>query len=186
MCASHCPGALNMLCFFDFSTPLHWRNIKKPPLLREKVPILIPRIGVSNYELPHLDEMDSVPDVLQIEFHPWWNRADLLQWCRERKVKLVAYSSLGGAKISKLILEVKRSPKGTLEIGSSLHFWSFDRFLGPLKVLSSFNRCCFNVNSIRLTTTNPLFCAVVWRNRQGFAEVVAPASSIIPAYEAPR
>eukprot|EP00435_Cladocopium_sp_Y103_P066260 s822_g28.t1 len=54
-------------------------------------------IGVSNYELPHLEEMDGVPDVLQIEFHPWWNRADLLQWCRERKVKLVAYSSLGGA-----------------------------------------------------------------------------------------
>jgi len=77
---------------------------------------------VSNYELPHLEEMDSVPDVLQIEFHPWWNRADLLQWCRERKVKLVAYSSLGGAKISKLILEVKRYPKGTLEIGSSPHF----------------------------------------------------------------
>ena len=58
--------------------------------------------------------MDGVPDVLQIEFHPWWNRADLLQWCRERKVKLVAYSSLGGAAISeRSIFEVKRSPKRT-------------------------------------------------------------------------
>ena len=54
------------------------------------------RIGVSNYELPHLEEMDGVPDVLQIEFHPWWNRVDLLQWCKDRNVQLVAYSSLGG------------------------------------------------------------------------------------------
>ena len=55
------------------------------------------RIGVSNYELPHLKEMKGLPDILQIEFHPWWNRVDLLEWCRARTVKLVAYSSLGGA-----------------------------------------------------------------------------------------
>lgn len=52
---------------------------------------------MSNYELPHLEEMNSIPDILQVEFHPWWIRGDLLQWCRDRKVKLVAYSSLGGA-----------------------------------------------------------------------------------------
>ena len=98
---------------------------------------MIPRIGVSNYELPHLEEMDSVPDVLQIEFHPWWNRADLLQWCRERKVKLIAYSSLGGANnFESLILVKRETQKEALKLGSSPHFLNFDGFLGPLKVLS--------------------------------------------------
>ncbi|CAE7808485.1 yvgN [Symbiodinium microadriaticum] len=56
-------------------------------------------IGVSNYELPHLVELEtqhSLPDVLQIEFHPWWRRTDLLAWSKEHGVQLVAYGSLGG------------------------------------------------------------------------------------------
>lgn len=52
---------------------------------------------MSNYELPHLEEMEELPDILQVEFHPWWNRKDLLAWCHERQVRMVAYSSLGGA-----------------------------------------------------------------------------------------
>ncbi|CAE7204065.1 RPS9B [Symbiodinium sp. CCMP2592] len=54
-------------------------------------------IGVSNYELPHLAELEMHSlDVLQIEFHPWWRRADLLAWSKEHGVQLVAYGSLGG------------------------------------------------------------------------------------------
>eukprot|EP00439_Symbiodinium_sp_Y106_P018906 s5478_g2.t1 len=54
-------------------------------------------IGVSNYELPHLAELEMHSlDVLQIEFHPWWRRADLLAWSKEQGVQLVAYGSLGG------------------------------------------------------------------------------------------
>jgi diketogulonate reductase-like aldo/keto reductase len=55
-------------------------------------------IGVSNYMIPHLEELlsasDVVPAVNQVEFHPFLYERDLLEFCRARGVQLEAYSPL--------------------------------------------------------------------------------------------
>lgn len=64
-------------------------------------------IGVSNYGVHHLDELEAhikeleeerggkgkggVISVGQWEIHPWMNRDDIVQWCRERNVAVQAY-----------------------------------------------------------------------------------------------
>ncbi|KAF2711896.1 2,5-diketo-D-gluconic acid reductase A [Pleomassaria siparia CBS 279.74] len=66
-------------------------------------------IGVSNYGVHHLDELETyikstdekegagkggVLSVNQIELHPWLARKDIAEWCAKRNVILQAYSPL--------------------------------------------------------------------------------------------
>ncbi|KAF2787727.1 Aldo/keto reductase [Melanomma pulvis-pyrius CBS 109.77] len=66
-------------------------------------------IGVSNYGVHHLDELEAhikstdekegggkggVLSVNQIELHPWLARKDIAEWCEKRGVILQAYSPL--------------------------------------------------------------------------------------------
>ncbi|KAK5110560.1 hypothetical protein LTR62_005752 [Meristemomyces frigidus] len=62
-------------------------------------------IGVSNYGVHHLDELEEwqkqqpqgaagIISVNQIELHPWLARKDIVQWCERRNIVLQAYSPL--------------------------------------------------------------------------------------------
>ena len=55
-------------------------------------------IGVSNYEIPHLQEIiqnfDVKPTINQVEFHPFLFTRELLQFCKMNKIQLEAYSPL--------------------------------------------------------------------------------------------
>jgi len=55
-------------------------------------------IGVSNYELHHLREMDSYAEIMpamnQIEVHPFWYRKDLVDYCHSHDIAVTNYSPL--------------------------------------------------------------------------------------------
>lgn len=55
-------------------------------------------VGVSNYGIKHLEEIRSaglpLPDVNQIELHPWSQKKDLLTWLMAEEIRPIAYSSL--------------------------------------------------------------------------------------------
>lgn len=55
-------------------------------------------IGVSNYLVPHLEEMSMYatirPAVNQLELHPYLPRSDVQEWCRQHKVVVQAYGAV--------------------------------------------------------------------------------------------
>ncbi|PKY00773.1 aldo-keto reductase [Aspergillus campestris IBT 28561] len=59
-------------------------------------------IGVSNYGIHHLDELEayilggggSKIDVGQYELHPWCDRPEIAEWLQKRKIAVQAYSPL--------------------------------------------------------------------------------------------
>jgi 2,5-diketo-D-gluconate reductase A len=55
-------------------------------------------IGVSNYDEPHLEEIRRsglpMPDVDQIELHPWSQKAALVGYLEQHGIQPIAYSSL--------------------------------------------------------------------------------------------
>ena len=55
-------------------------------------------IGVSNFEIRHLEELASVSDVVpavnQIEFHPYWYQTELLEYCTPKGIQVQAYAPL--------------------------------------------------------------------------------------------
>ncbi|UCD38346.1 MAG: aldo/keto reductase [Fidelibacterota bacterium] len=77
-------------------------------------------IGVSNYTIPHLQELLSessvIPAVNQVEFSPFLYQKDLLEFCRAHAIQVEAYSPLTrGAKfnhptISSIVEKYGRTP----------------------------------------------------------------------------
>ncbi len=55
-------------------------------------------IGVSNFEIRHLEELKKisgiVPAVNQIECHPFWQRTELIEYCKDNHIHVQAYSPL--------------------------------------------------------------------------------------------
>ncbi|VDK77578.1 unnamed protein product [Litomosoides sigmodontis] len=55
-------------------------------------------VGVSNYEVKHIEEIQhfgqSMPSVNQVEFHPHFTRNELRDYCKNKGIFFQAYSSL--------------------------------------------------------------------------------------------
>ncbi|KAK6058053.1 putative glyoxal reductase, partial [Cooperia oncophora] len=70
-----------------------WRKLEQ---LKERG--LIKSIGVSNYEVYHLVELldyaKHLPAVNQIEYHPYFTRQTLVNFCRQNRIFVQAFSSL--------------------------------------------------------------------------------------------
>jgi diketogulonate reductase-like aldo/keto reductase len=67
-------------------------------------------IGVSNYQIPHLDHLlqyaEIIPAVNQVEFSPFLFQKDLLEFCRQHTIQLESYSPLTrGKKLNHPILQ---------------------------------------------------------------------------------
>jgi diketogulonate reductase-like aldo/keto reductase len=65
---------------------------------RENYPYRVRFIGVSNYTVSHLTDLEKVwttkPFCNQIELSPFCRREELVSWCLNRKIGIVAHSSL--------------------------------------------------------------------------------------------
>lgn len=61
---------------------------------------LVKNIGVSNYGIPHLEELLAFSDttikpaVNQVELHPWLTRTELVKYCKDHGIAVEAYSPL--------------------------------------------------------------------------------------------
>jgi diketogulonate reductase-like aldo/keto reductase len=80
-------------------------------------------IGVSNYEIFHLQEIiqnfDVVPSVNQVEFHPFLYQNELLEFCKNNKIQLEAYSPLTRGQrlnFSAVVLLAKKYGKNSAQI----------------------------------------------------------------------
>ena len=65
---------------------------------------LVRSIGVSNYGIPHLEELmaspcEILPTCNQIECHPLYPQEELRSWCAARGIQVVAYSSFGSGNL---------------------------------------------------------------------------------------
>jgi methylglyoxal/glyoxal reductase len=66
---------------------------------------IIKSVGVSNFGVQHLNALKNsgrpLPQVNQIELHPWCQNTDIVKWCRDHNVAVVGYSPLSkGGKIN--------------------------------------------------------------------------------------
>lgn len=59
---------------------------------------LVRAIGVSNFQIHHLEEIiretGVIPAVNQFERHPWLSQKELITWCRKKGIQAEAYSPL--------------------------------------------------------------------------------------------
>lgn len=64
---------------------------------------LVRSVGVSNYGIHHLQEIESadleLPSVNQIELHPYCQQRDIVAYCREKKITVQAYCPIMRGKV---------------------------------------------------------------------------------------
>lgn len=62
-------------------------------------------IGVSNFSIKKLKDLisksDEIPEMNQVELHPYLQQKELLEFCKSNKIHLTAYSPLGSGDRSK-------------------------------------------------------------------------------------
>ena len=67
---------------------------------------LIKSIGVSNFQIEHLEELKKhtsvVPAVNQVELHPHFQQRELREYCKQHGILVESWSPLGGSKASVL------------------------------------------------------------------------------------
>ncbi|MBI3258375.1 MAG: aldo/keto reductase [Ignavibacteriae bacterium] len=62
----------------------------------------IGKAGVSNYNIHHLEDFrkaNCLPFANQVEFHPYLNQKELLDYCHVHHIKLIAFRPLGKGKL---------------------------------------------------------------------------------------
>jgi diketogulonate reductase-like aldo/keto reductase len=62
----------------------------------------IGKAGVSNFNTHHLEDLRKAgltPYANQVEFHPFLNQKELLDYCQKHHIKLISYRSLGKGKL---------------------------------------------------------------------------------------
>ena len=67
----------------------------------------IRRIGVSNYAIRHLEELEGCrvkPYLNQIELHPLLQQISLVEYCQKLDIKIQAFASLGGGDLGAPLL----------------------------------------------------------------------------------
>lgn len=83
---------------------IHWPNRQTPidetfAAFTELVNTgVIKRFGVSNFTIHHLEDVLAAgytPYCNQVELHPTFNQKELVEFCEDRNIKVVAYSPLG-------------------------------------------------------------------------------------------
>lgn len=67
---------------------------------------LIKSIGVSNFQIEHLEELkkntSAMPAVNQVELHPYFQQRELREYCKQNDIAVESWSPLGGSKASVL------------------------------------------------------------------------------------
>ena len=91
-----------------------WKILEK--LYEEK---LVRAIGVCNFEIHHLEELDRHADIMpmvnQIEIHPKNTRKELIRYCRERGIVCEAWAPLGSGTVLEepVLLELSKKYEKT-------------------------------------------------------------------------
>ncbi|EJC97770.1 Aldo/keto reductase [Fomitiporia mediterranea MF3/22] len=106
-----------------------WKDMEK---VYEKYPEKVKAIGVSNFQVEYLErllkEAKITPAVNQIELHPSCPQHDVVKFCNENGIVLIAYSPLGSTGSPLLTNEVVRKIAG-------------NRNIPPANVLISLQAC---------------------------------------------
>lgn len=107
-------------------------------LLNMKEEGLIRNVGVCNVRLGHLKRIQSnvgiLPDYIQNEIHPLNNCDEVVNWCNENNIKIMAYSPL--CRMNKKIMESpilqELSTKYNKSIGQIILRWHLERCVMPV------------------------------------------------------
>lgn len=115
-------------------------------------------IGVCNFKIGHLEELkktaEIMPMVNQIEIHPQSSKNDMLSYCEENNIQLVAWSPIMRGKLfsNKLMIDLSEKYKKT--IAQIILRWHVQRGIIPIPKSSNEERIKENLSIFNFELSN--------------------------------
>lgn len=115
-------------------------------------------IGVCNFRIGHLEELkktaEIMPMVNQIEIHPQSSKNDMLSYCEENNIQLVAWSPIMRGKLfsNKLMIDLSEKYKKT--IAQIILRWHVQRGIIPIPKSSNEERIKENLSIFDFELSN--------------------------------
>ncbi|WP_279325462.1 aldo/keto reductase [Clostridium sp. D53t1_180928_C8] len=101
-------------------------------------------IGVCNFKIGHLEELkksaDIIPMVNQVEVHPQSSKSDMLSYCEENNIQLVAWSPIMRGRLFSNELIIGLSEKYKKTIAQIILRWHIQRGVIPIPKSSNEER----------------------------------------------
>lgn len=107
-------------------------------------------IGVCNFKIGHLEELkktaEIIPMVNQVEMHPQSSKNNMLRYCKENNIQLVAWSPIMRGRLfsNKLMLDLSEKYKKT--IAQIILRWHIQKGVIPIPKSSNEERIKENLN----------------------------------------
>lgn len=107
-------------------------------------------IGVCNFKIGHLEELKKnakiMPMINQVEIHPLNNKGDMLSYCNENSIKLMAWSPIMRGKLFSNEVMVSLAEKYNKTISEIILRWHIQRGVIPIPKSSNEQRIKENFN----------------------------------------
>ena len=115
-------------------------------------------IGVCNFKIGHLEELkktaEIMPMVNQIEIHPQSSKNDMLSYCEENNIQLVAWSPIMRGRVFSNELIIGLSEKYKKTIAQIILRWHVQRGVIPIPKSSNKERIKENLNIFDFEISN--------------------------------
>ena len=107
-------------------------------------------IGVCNFKIGHLEELKKTAEILpmvnQVEMHPQSSKNDMLRYCEENNIQLVAWSPIMRGRLFSNELMLKLSEKYKRTIAQIILRWHVQKGVIPIPKSSNEERIKENFN----------------------------------------
>lgn len=115
-------------------------------------------IGVCNFKIGHLEELKKtakiMPMVNQVEVHPQSSKNEMLNYCIENNIQLIAWSPIMRGKLFTNELMLNLSEKYQKSVAQIILRWHIQRGVIPIPKSSNKNRIKENLNIFDFEVSN--------------------------------
>jgi diketogulonate reductase-like aldo/keto reductase len=114
-------------------------------------------IGVSNYTIPHLEDLLSYCEVKpfanQIELHPFLQQKETVRFCQENDIQVIPYSSLGHGNLIENETIQEMAAEKQIDAGQFLLLWAIQKGFAVIPKSKTEERILKNYKTIELNIT---------------------------------
>lgn len=107
-------------------------------------------IGVCNFKVKHLEELRKtakiVPMVNQVEIHPFSIKNEIVNYCKDNNIQVIAWSPISRGRVFSTELLINLSEKYKKSIAQIVLKWHMQRGIIPIPKSSNENRIKENIN----------------------------------------
>ena len=115
-------------------------------------------IGVCNFKRGHLEELKKtariMPMVNQIEIHPCFCQRELVDYCKENNIQVVAWSPIMRGKLLEVPLMMELAEKYNKSIAQIALRWHLQKDIIPIPKSSHYGRISDNINVFDFELSN--------------------------------